>query len=1089
MNNNNVGEVVIPSHHHHHTNNNNVVVNPSNNHNGNNTTVTPTVPVVNFNPATTPTSTTSTTTTNNSPSSISSVISSPTPAKHTQYIKNYPTHQEPFYSDTFELAGFSWRLYIFPTGNGPQFENHLSIFLDLYDMHKPGFPEHTADFSLELVNQVNPSDSIKKQFDHNFTKANKDWGLSKFIETTKLLNPATGFLVDDTMCIKVEILDIYATTGNRFQDPKKNTGFVGLQNQGATCYMNSLLQSLFHLSPFRKAVYELPTETSNGNPTKNMALALQRLFYGLQIDHTAVSTKELTKSFGWDTMDIFIQHDVQELNRVLQDNLSEKMKGTKVEGLIEKLFRGKLKNFIKCEKVKYESKSDEYFYDLSLTVKGCKDIYQSFEKYIEIERLEGSNQYFAEGFGLQVANKGLRFLYFPPVLHLHLKRFEYDPYKDDNVKINDKFQFPEELDLTRFLDETESDKSVSPIYSLQGVLVHSGDLHNGHYYAYLKVNGNWLKFDDDIVLRAHFQKVADNSYGSDFGQRSRDTNAYMLIYLRKSEYENLTLPMSDDEIPDHLKSRVEKEREEKKEIEQTINIKLTRDEDFMNHHRLDLLDFDKLPFKTFKKTHEFMTIGHLKNQIATIYGIPKERQRIWRWIKRRNLTTRIDSQPENDEASLRGTENSLIDDIKLHLEISYVSRSMVEKTIDVPLFPPATTKHSLLFFKYYDPSNKSYQFLGSKAVDTSNKISDIEPYLNNLVHLPLNTPLLLFEELSEKKVDPLRPNKSFLELNIGNGDIIVFQRHLSILSNYELPTVSQYLTYILNTIKVKFIRVDNNSPPFSLTLSKNLKFSEVVQKIGEATQNPVDFIRLIYKNEPRQHIKPNDNIPLIDLTVGNVVYFEVLNIPVSECEFKSNFKVQWKKRSDNENVTVSVWVMKTGNAEDITREFLKGLKDIENEEISPERIRLIEILGFRISVILKDQPVSKIHEYVDTTIRAEYITDEELYRSEKDHFLQVVHFNREHGTNRYHGIPFHFLVKSDDSYASIRSRIYSQLCNPPSEKDFSRWRIALIKQGRIDNLNEKTNMETIDWSSIVFIGLDHPPPLNKNFQKAIQILG
>ena len=44
----------------------------------------------------------------------------------------------------------------------------------------------------------------------------------------------------------------------------------------------------------------------------------------------------------------------------------------------------------------------QLFVDLQLDVKGCKDIYASFDKYVEVERLEGDNRYHAEKYGLQV---------------------------------------------------------------------------------------------------------------------------------------------------------------------------------------------------------------------------------------------------------------------------------------------------------------------------------------------------------------------------------------------------------------------------------------------------------------------------------------------------------------------------------------------------------------------------------------------------------------------------------------------------------------------------------------------------------------
>lgn len=38
-------------------------------------------------------------------------------------------------------------------------------------------------------------------------------------------------------------------------DSKKHTGYVGLKNQGATCYMNSLLQTLYFTNQVSKGMH------------------------------------------------------------------------------------------------------------------------------------------------------------------------------------------------------------------------------------------------------------------------------------------------------------------------------------------------------------------------------------------------------------------------------------------------------------------------------------------------------------------------------------------------------------------------------------------------------------------------------------------------------------------------------------------------------------------------------------------------------------------------------------------------------------------------------------------------------------------
>lgn len=73
--------------------------------------------------------------------------------------------------------------------------------------------------------------------------------------------------------------------------------------------------------------------------------------------------------------------------------------------------------------------------DIQLNVKGMKNLEDSFKNYVEVEKLDGDNKYAAEGLGLQDAQKGIIFQSFPPVLHLQLKRFEYDMQRDAMVKV------------------------------------------------------------------------------------------------------------------------------------------------------------------------------------------------------------------------------------------------------------------------------------------------------------------------------------------------------------------------------------------------------------------------------------------------------------------------------------------------------------------------------------------------------------------------------------------------------------------------------------------------------------------------------
>ena len=66
-------------------------------------------------------------------------------------------------------------------------------------------------------------------------------------------------------------------------------------------------------------------------------------------------------------------------------------------------------NYVECINVNYKSLREEKFYDVQLNIKDSNNVYESLEKYTEVETLEGDNLYDSVKFGKQEARKGTRF--------------------------------------------------------------------------------------------------------------------------------------------------------------------------------------------------------------------------------------------------------------------------------------------------------------------------------------------------------------------------------------------------------------------------------------------------------------------------------------------------------------------------------------------------------------------------------------------------------------------------------------------------------------------------------------------------------
>ncbi|XP_056658055.1 ubiquitin carboxyl-terminal hydrolase 47 isoform X4 [Monodelphis domestica] len=374
---------------------------------------------------------------------------------------------------------------------------------------------------------------------------------------------------------------------------KSETGYVGLVNQAMTCYLNSLLQTLFMTPEFRNALYKWEFEESEEDPVTSIPYQLQRLFVLLQTSKKrAIETTDVTRSFGWDSSEAWQQHDVQELCRVMFDALEQKWKQTEQADLINELYQGKLKDYVRCLECGYEGWRIDTYLDIPLVIRpyGSSQAFASVEEalhaFIQPEILDGPNQYFCERCKKKCdARKGLRFLHFPYLLTLQLKRFDFDYTTMHRIKLNDRMTFPEELDMSTFID-IEDENSL--LYELFSVMVHSGSAAGGHYYACIKSfsDEQWYSFNDQHVSRIT-QEDIKKTHGGSSGSRgyyssafASSTNAYMLIYRLKDPSRNAKF-LEVNDYPEHIKSLVQKEKEleeqekRQREIERnTCKIKL-----------------------------------------------------------------------------------------------------------------------------------------------------------------------------------------------------------------------------------------------------------------------------------------------------------------------------------------------------------------------------------------------------------------------------------------------------------------------------------------------------------------------------------
>ncbi|XP_008281574.1 eukaryotic translation initiation factor 5B-like isoform X2 [Stegastes partitus] len=287
-----------------------------------------------------------------------------------------------------------------------------------------------------------------------------------------------------------------------------HTKYHGLLNQGATCYLNSVLQVLFMTEDFREAVKRYTDENPD---TQLIDHHLNALFSDLRT--STAYTYNITRTLGIDK--VYEQRDAAEyFERILRMTSED----------ASQIFHGLLSQKTTCRKCHADIDRDEAFWHLPLAlVDSCSDCYSvvdGVKEFFKVSVFCGEDQMYCDPCDAKVdADTQYVMKHHPEVLILLLKRFDFSYRHMSYVKINCDVDVPSVIQIPE-----------RQTYELYAFVDHYGDLRSGHYSATIKDEGEdrWYKFNDTSVTLCH-----DQPFQSDDTMRSH--TAYLLFYRKKKD--------------------------------------------------------------------------------------------------------------------------------------------------------------------------------------------------------------------------------------------------------------------------------------------------------------------------------------------------------------------------------------------------------------------------------------------------------------------------------------------------------------------------------------------------------------------------
>jgi ubiquitin carboxyl-terminal hydrolase 7 len=535
------------------------------------------------------------------------------------------------------------------------------------------------------------------------------------------------------------------------------------------------------------------------------------------------------------------------------------------------------------------------------------------------------------------------------VLNLQLKRFEYDFMRDMQVKIHDRFEFSEQMDLARYIN------SPSPVvYNLFAVLVHGGDVHGGHYVAYINPKATpgsqWFKFDDDRVTKCAAKDAIEGNFGNDpvsTGTRAyrRFSSAYLLVYVRADDVSNVLADVALDTIPVHVREFFAQEKQE-----QERKLKLAEEERLHVRFRLvtpnDLVGLAVpeygLPSYAIESDYTFGRVFRVPKTspprdvltaAAEVLKAPVDSFSMWSFATTQRNGTRPVRRIDAKYLSKLQSAHDFCETSQRHVAFLAV--------------PNSTPEDITLTIKLFDPESEELKIAGVLALSPRSRLVDVEPALRAMCGLPVDQPLRMSEEQPQKIVAAIDTRQTLDALELNPGDIVIVQPELpeGMLEKCRFQSPSELLKWMAERIVVD-VR-DSSAPDESIKtieLRDSLAYTDwtaiVAKELG--IEDP-SYLRFFYETSTGLVSIYHRTNPPLSYTFYNKksvkkLFFERLGMPLSEYENRCRVKVTFLDEHVHEKETLEVVVPLQSTVEAV----LKVVR--EHFQISAEeRLRVMNL--------------------------------------------------------------------------------------------------------------------------------------------------